>query len=72
MRICVQGPTCIIVRSLDDQSILGAYTEHRWKDSNRFYGNSNTFLFTLFPHLNIYRCKDNGNEAFQWLNLKVQ
>eukprot|EP01041_Mallomonas_annulata_P003295 gene3295-6528_t len=66
------GPTCILIncRAPYSHVILGAYSEDRWRDSNRFYGSTGTFLFTLSPELNIYRNKNGSNEAYQWLNLK--
>lgn len=51
------GPTCILIRCADEpvETILGMFSESRWKDSNRFYGTAENILFTLSPALNIYR-----------------
>jgi hypothetical protein len=37
----------------------------------RFYGNSDSFLFTLAPEFKILRVSSTTNGAYQWLNLKV-
>jgi hypothetical protein len=52
-------------------SIIGAYAESRWQDSNRYYGSTATFLFSLTPALRIYRSQACSNGSFQWLNLKT-
>ena len=70
----LQGPCCLLIRSTTaagEDAVFGAFTEHRWKDSNRFYGSASTFLFTLKPNFNVYRAKAGSNDAFQWLNLKA-
>lgn len=36
------------------------FSDSRWKDSNRYYGSANNFLFTLTPELNIYRTAGAG------------
>jgi hypothetical protein len=65
------GPNIILIRCAGSGIVLGGYNEDSWKETNRFYGSSASFLFTLLPHLHIFRQKASTNNAYQWLNLKV-
>jgi len=65
------GPNIILIRCAGSGIVLGAYNEDSWKESNRFYGSCVSFLFTLMPHMHVFRSKSNSNNAYQWLNLKV-
>jgi len=51
------GPTCVLIRCADEpvETVIGMFSESRWKDSNRFYGTPDNILFTLSPELKIYR-----------------
>lgn len=46
-----KGPTCLLIRCDDlDQTVIGAFTEERWRDNNRFYGIGvilKTFIYKL-------------------------
>lgn len=64
------GPNVILIQCAGKNVVLGAYNEDGWKDSNRFYGSSSSFLFTLLSHFHIFRSKATSNGAYQWLNLK--
>jgi hypothetical protein len=66
------GPNIILIRVAGSGIVLGAYNEDNWKESNRFYGSPVSFLFTLLPHMHIFRSKATSNSNFQWLNLKVR
>jgi hypothetical protein len=63
------GQTCIMIKSTTGD-VFGIFSDAPWKDSNRFYGNSNSFLFSLVPQFKILRSSATTNGAFQWLNLK--
>lgn len=65
------GPNIILIRVAGSGIVLGAYNEDNWKESNRFFGSSVSFLFTLLPHMHIFRSKAASNSNYQWLNLKV-
>lgn len=52
-------------------NIIGAYAEAKWQDSNRFYGSSGTFLFTLSPSFKVFRSQDASNGNYQYLNIKT-
>lgn len=62
-----ESPTVVIIRCANDEgTVIGAYCG-AWKDSNRFHGTRDNFLFTLLPNLKIYRTS--GREMnYQWLN----
>jgi len=62
------GPTILIIRPTRDTTfqsdetdsssspgLFGFYTNNEWKESNRFYGSSDCFLFRAEPLWNIYR-----------------
>lgn len=61
------GPTVILIRTAQESNVLGFYCHDRWRESNRFYGSSSNFIFTLDPHLRIYRAKNPSNMNFQFL-----
>lgn len=57
--------------NLKENQVFGAFCANRWKDSNRFYGSSSNFLFTITPELKIIRSKSGSNQHFQWLNTRT-
>eukprot|EP00981_Chlorochromonas_danica_P010376 scaffold3161_cov247-Ochromonas_danica.AAC.11 len=66
------GPTCILIKcNNEEKTVLGAFNSSRWKETNRFYGNSKAFLFTIAPKLRIYRSKAPSDSNYQWLNSKA-
>mmetsp|Transcript_1445 Transcript_1445/g.1719 ORF Transcript_1445/g.1719 Transcript_1445/m.1719 type:complete len:559 (-) Transcript_1445:46-1722(-) len=49
------GPTIILIRDADGGGIFGAYTSSQWKDSTKFFGTNDCFLFTLHPTVKLIR-----------------
>mmetsp|Transcript_8466 Transcript_8466/g.12630 ORF Transcript_8466/g.12630 Transcript_8466/m.12630 type:complete len:447 (-) Transcript_8466:195-1535(-) len=64
------GPSLILIKCSGSDVVIGAYNEDRWRDSNRFYGNSASFLCALAPDMKIFRSKADSNQHYQWLNMK--
>ena len=63
------GPMCFIIKpQRRNDCVFGAFTSGRWREFNRFYGSSDTFLFTLRPSISIIRNRDRSNGNYQWLN----
>jgi TLD len=63
------GPTCMLIKVANaEHSVIGLFSADRWKESNRFYGSSESFLFSLSPDLRILRSRSGSNGAYQWLN----
>lgn len=52
------GPTLFIIQS-ESGGIFGAYTATAWKESKDFYGNTDCFLFQLWPRTLLYRPTSN-------------
>ena len=52
------GPTLFIIQS-ESGGIFGAYTATAWKESRDFYGNTDCFLYQLWPRTMIYRPTSN-------------
>lgn len=48
------GPTLLLIRSTSG-GIFGAYTASSWKESKDFYGNTDCFLYQLYPCTAVYR-----------------
>ena len=49
------GPTLLIIREVASGGIFGAFTSTPWKESKDFYGNSDCFLFRVFPTVKVMR-----------------
>ena len=63
------GPMCFLIKpQRRSDCVFGAFTSGRWREFNRFYGSSDTFLFTLRPTISILRSRDRSNGNYQWLN----
>ncbi|KAI3644838.1 hypothetical protein MP228_011002 [Amoeboaphelidium protococcarum] len=53
----IEAPQVLLIQTLDDH-ILGAFLSDSWQGHSldgRFFGSSETFLFTLAPHDHAYR-----------------
>jgi hypothetical protein len=48
--------------------VLGCFAAGTWKESNKFYGSHDNFLFQLSPKLRLLRSRPSGG-CLQWLNL---
>ncbi len=55
-----RGPTLLIIKEADSGGIFGAYTSTEWKCSKDFYGNSDCFLYTLQPAVQVMRPNQRG------------
>lgn len=70
------GPTCLLMKCKSNDinnllpTIIGVFSNERWKESNKFYGSSSNFIFTLSPELRIFRTKSSSNGNYQYLNTK--
>lgn len=56
----------MIIRS-EEGELFGAFTGTSWKESKDFYGNSDCFLFQLFPRVAVYRPTGSGTN-FMYCN----
>jgi hypothetical protein len=54
------GPTLLIIKEADLGGIFGAYTSTAWKESKDFYGNSDSFLYTVQPAVQVLRPSQRG------------
>jgi TLD len=52
------GPTLFVIQS-ESGGIFGAYTATAWKESKDFYGNTDCFLYQLWPRTVLYRPTSN-------------
>jgi TLD len=60
------GPTLFLLRS-ESGGIFGAYTSTAWKESKDFYGNTDCFLYQLWPRTALYRPSGNDRN-FMYCN----
>ncbi|OQR83948.1 hypothetical protein THRCLA_10898, partial [Thraustotheca clavata] len=49
------SPMLLLVEVLEINSIIGAYTSHPLEEHDHFFGDNQTFVFTLLPHLVQYK-----------------
>jgi len=47
------GPTLVVIET-DQDHIIGGFFNTKWKKSHDYYGESNGFLFQLFPTLTVF------------------
>ncbi|KAL7462055.1 hypothetical protein ACHAXS_002454 [Conticribra weissflogii] len=47
------GPTVVVIKT-EGGHILGAFTTSKWKRSKDFYGDTNGFIFQLYPTLSVF------------------
>jgi hypothetical protein len=46
----------MLVESMDNGHIFGAFSSHIWtKSTSSYYGNGTSFLFRLFPMPEVYK-----------------
>jgi hypothetical protein len=70
------GPTCILMKCKSNNNnnsipiVIGVFSNERWKESNKYYGSSSNFIFTLSPEFRIFRSKISSNGNYQYLNTK--
>lgn len=65
-QIVNQGPTLLIIRDKDEH-MFGGFAPATWTLNPNFVGDASSFLFSLWPHMDIYPAS-NFNENFQYLN----
>jgi hypothetical protein len=54
------GPTLIVIRPQNKDSVFGAFTASPWKEGKDFYGNTDCFLFQVKPVTAVYRPTGNS------------
>lgn len=73
------GPTLILIKVRPpkvalaehaNQVIFGCLAHAPWKEDRKFFGSSQSFLFTLSPELKLFRAQG-GELNYQWLNTKA-
>jgi hypothetical protein len=60
------GPTVLLVKTGKD-AVIGAFTNHPWKDTLHHYGSSDCFLFELSPELRV-RWPTGGEDNFMYMH----
>jgi len=48
-----EGPTLVVIET-DQDHIIGGFFNTKWKKSHEYYGESNGFLFQLYPTLTVF------------------
>lgn len=67
------GPTIVLIKPTNnDDSLFGAFNAHGWKESNKFYGTSDCFLYQAMPRMRMYYPLGSGSENFMYFNSKTR
>lgn len=63
------GPTLTIIQATSGE-IFGAFTNTRWKEDKKFYGDSDCFLYQLNPKVSVYRPRggSSGSTNYMYCN----
>jgi len=67
-----EGPTMIVIKDTCG-NVFGAFTTTTWKEDTRFYGDSNSTLFAIWPRFLALPARVSSAEDaqhFQYLNVK--
>uniref|UniRef100_T1HT77 MTOR-associated protein MEAK7 n=1 Tax=Rhodnius prolixus TaxID=13249 RepID=T1HT77_RHOPR len=64
--ITAQGPTLIVIRDTNGY-LFGAFASESWNVNPNFYGNDDSFLFTLQPNMNTFE-SSGFNKNYQYIN----
>mmetsp|Transcript_11333 Transcript_11333/g.14201 ORF Transcript_11333/g.14201 Transcript_11333/m.14201 type:complete len:738 (+) Transcript_11333:81-2294(+) len=62
------GPTLIIIQEARAGGIFGSFTSTAWKEAKDFYGNSDCFLYQLYPTFRVIRPKGGATKNFMYCN----
>ncbi|KAK9497788.1 hypothetical protein O3M35_003711 [Rhynocoris fuscipes] len=61
-----QGPTVIVIQDSNGFK-FGAYASQSWNTNPNFYGDENSFIYTLHPKMNVFE-SSGYNKNFQYIN----
>ena len=65
-----QGGTVILIRTTRKE-VFGSFCGATWRETgDTFFGSNKAFLFTIEPHIRIYRNLPNAGETQQYLNTR--
>jgi hypothetical protein len=65
-----QGPTVFIIKTVR-KAIFGAFCSATWKEAgDTYFGSNKSFLFTIHPHIRIYRSNPGARETQQYFNTR--
>lgn len=68
------GPTLILIRSLDSQSnksfVFGVFQQSPWRNSQEYQGNEQTYIFSLFPKFSNFYPQSNSERNYAYLNFR--
>uniref|UniRef100_A0A023FB64 MTOR-associated protein MEAK7 n=1 Tax=Triatoma infestans TaxID=30076 RepID=A0A023FB64_TRIIF len=64
--IIAQGPTLIVIQDTN-KYVFGAFASQSWNVNPNFYGNEDSFLFTLQPKMNNFE-SSGYNKNYQYIN----
>ncbi len=62
------GPSLLVIRDTNG-FVFGGYASVPWEEKNDFYGNSDCFLFALFPSFNVYNPESNAGSRSNFMVL---
>ncbi|XP_002741638.1 MTOR-associated protein MEAK7-like [Saccoglossus kowalevskii] len=68
--ITLKGPTIILVKDHDGH-MFGGFASEEWKTQAQFYGNATSFLFSLYPTMEVYE-SSGRNGHYMYINLNQQ
>ena len=65
-----QGGTVLLIKTTRSE-IFGSFCGATWRETgDSFFGSNKTFLFTIEPHIRIYRSNPNAGETQQYFNTR--
>ncbi|EEB16004.1 conserved hypothetical protein [Pediculus humanus corporis] len=69
-QITNQGPTIIVIKDKEGH-IFGGFAPFSWVLGPNFFGDSRSYLFTLYPKMNMFP-STNFNSNYQYVNINQQ
>lgn len=65
-----QGPTVFIIKT-SGKEVFGAFCAATWRETgDSYFGSNKSFLFTIHPHIRIYRSNPSARETQQYFNTR--